>query len=60
MSLKKTTEQFVSELRKIFKGKPYSFGKVVYTGAREYVTATCEIHGDWSVMATNLQQGKGW
>ena len=59
MSLKKTTEQFVSELRKIFKGKPYSFGKVVYTGAREYVTATCEIHGDWSVMATNLQQGKG-
>ena len=57
--LKKTTEQFVQELKSIFKDKPYTFDKVVYTGARNYVIATCTKHGDWRVMATNLQQGKG-
>lgn len=59
MGLKKTTEQFVSELKEIFKNKPFSFDKVVYTGARDYVTLTCNLHGDWRAMATNLQQGKG-
>lgn len=59
MGLKKTTEKFVSELKEIFKNKPFSFDKVVYTGARDYVTVTCDLHGDWRAMATNLQQGKG-
>lgn len=59
MGLKKTTEQFVSELKEIFKNKPFSFDKVVYIGARDYVTLTCNLHGDWRAMATNLQQGKG-
>lgn len=59
MGLKKTTEQFVDELKVIFHDKPFSFEKVVYTGAREYVTVTCKLHGDWRSMATNLQQGKG-
>ena len=59
MGLKKTTEQFVSELKEIFKNKPFSFDKVVYTGARNYVTVTCNLHGEWRAMATNLQQGKG-
>ena len=59
MGLKKTTEQFISELKEIFYDKPFSFDKVVYNGARNYVTVTCEIHGDWDAIATNLQQGKG-
>ena len=59
MGIKKSNEQFISEVSEIFKDRPYSFEKVVYTGARDYVTATCLIHGDWSVMATNLLGGKG-
>ena len=55
----KTTEMFVAELKELFKDKPYTFEKVNYSGSHKYVTVTCKIHGDFSAMATNLQQGKG-
>lgn len=57
--LQKTTQQFIEELEIVFSGKPYTFQKTVYTGARNYSIVTCSIHGDWTAMATNLQQGKG-
>ncbi len=40
-------------------GNEYDLSKVFYKGMREYVTATCPIHGDFDIIAYDLAHKRG-
>ena len=44
--MKKTTEQFIEEARKIH-GDKYDYSKVIYTGAMNKVCIICPVHGEF-------------
>lgn len=49
---RKTTEEFIAAARNIF--NEYDYSKTEYTGARNKVTITCRIHGDFIKAPGNL------
>ena len=48
--LRKTTEQFIEEARKVH-GNKYDYSKTIYNGIKEKVIITCPIHGDFEIIA---------
>lgn len=53
-----TKEEFIEKAKKIH-GDRYSYENVVYTGAREYVSITCETHGDFLQLPNSHLGGAG-
>ena len=53
---KKTTEEFISELRAIY-GDKYDYAKVAYDGANKHVTLICPKHGEFSAQPAELLHG---
>lgn len=58
MRARKTTEQYIQEIRSIY-GDIFEFGNTIYKGCHELVTITCPIHGDFDRIATNFLMGGG-
>jgi very-short-patch-repair endonuclease len=55
---RKTTKQFVEELKKVQK-YPYDYSKVVYTDSRDNVTLICRDHGEFQIRVANALNGQG-
>lgn len=53
-----TNEEYKSLCKKLH-GDKYSLDKVVYKGMREHITATCPIHGDFSLVAYDFAHLRG-
>ena len=47
------------ELVKKLHGDKYDLSKVKYNGMKEYVTATCKIHGDFNIVAYDFSHTRG-
>ena len=58
MAVKLTIEQFVSRSREKH-GDVYDYSKTVYTGARNNLTITCKLHGDFQQLPSNHMKGAG-
>ena len=56
--MKKTTQQFIIEARKIH-GNKYDYSKVVYTGAMDKVCIICPEHGEFLIRVRLSQQPDG-
>ena len=54
----KTTEQFVKEATKLYKGK-YDYSNTVYTRSNKKLTIRCPTHGEFTVSANRHLQGGG-
>lgn len=55
-----TTEQFLERLKKRnIKIQNYDLSKVVYEGARNYVTLICPKHGEMRMRPDSLMRGSG-
>lgn len=52
-------EEYLTRVKEIHDGKGYDFSKTIYTGIKEKVTATCPIHGDFTIRADELLEGHG-
>ena len=50
MSKKVTTKDFIEKALEIH-GERYNYDKTIYTKAKEFVTITCSVHGDFSQRA---------
>lgn len=57
-TLKKTTEQFIEEAKRVH-GDKYDYSKTVYTGARGKVTIICPIHGEFQQESSSHLKGLG-
>lgn len=56
----KSNDKFLEEAKEAHKNSPHlDFSKTKYDGARNNVTVTCEIHGDFSISPTWLVRGSG-
>lgn len=59
-TLLKTTEQFLEEIKDIYKDKNYDFSKVDYKGNKRKVTVICPIHGEFQATPNKmLTRGDG-
>ena len=54
---KKTTEEFISELKQIH-GNNYDYSKVVYEGANKHITLICPKHGEFAMQPAELLHGR--
>jgi len=52
-----TTEHFKMKSHEVH-GDRYNYDKAEFTGAKDYVTITCQIHGDFQQRAENHYNGK--
>ena len=55
----KTTELWIAEAKKVCPSGKYSFEKTVYKSARDFVTITCNEHGDFDIPARDFLSGHG-
>ena len=55
----KTTELWIAEAKKTCPSGKYSFDKTVYKSARDFVTITCNEHGDFDIPARDFLSGHG-
>ncbi len=58
LSIRKTTEQFISEANQVHDNK-FSYEKTIYTNAKNKVTITCPVHGDFEQNPLSHIQGIG-
>ena len=54
----KTTDTYIQQAAKVHDNK-YSYANTVYTKDANYITVTCKIHGDFSIIANNHLYGQG-
>ena len=57
-NLNKTTEEFIEESIKVH-GNLYNYEKTIYEKAKNKLTITCNIHGDFLQAPTHHLQGEG-
>lgn len=55
----KTTESFISELKKKFPDYDYNYSKVEYVNAHEKVCVICKKHGEFWIRPNDLLNGYG-
>lgn len=48
-------EDWINACKRVH-GDLYDYSKSVYTGARNHITVTCKIHGDFEIIANNHRQ----
>ncbi len=54
----KTNVRFIADAKRIHGGR-YDYSKTVYTKARGDVVITCNVHGDFTIIAQNHTRGTG-
>ena len=59
MGLRKTTEQFIKEVKEKNKHSELDLSLVEYKGCDKDVTVICPIHGKFDIQASYLLQGSG-
>lgn len=57
-SVRKTNEEFIKECA-VVHNQYYDYSKTNYTGAKNKVTITCPIHGDFEQKASHHLSGSG-
>lgn len=57
-TLKYTTETFIEKCKEKW-GDRYSYGSTVYNGILKPVIITCQIHGDFEIIANDFLSGHG-
>ena len=51
-------DDFITYCKTIHKNK-YDYSKTVYTGIKNYISVTCNLHGDFSLVADRHKRGDG-
>ena len=59
MSKKKTTEEFIEEIKKLLPDSDLDFSETVYVNKRTKVKLICPIHGEFEKLPTNILKGQG-
>lgn len=52
-----TTQEWIEKARSIYEDK-YDYSKVVYTGAKNYITIICPKHGEFKITPNNFTTNK--
>jgi len=58
MAKKKTTEQYIEEVN-IVHDFEFTYSKATYIGSSKLIIVTCELHGDFEIIANNHKNGRG-
>ena len=58
--IKKTTEEFIEEIKKIYKDSNIDFSKVDYKGRNKEVILICPKHGEYSKTPKSILSGHGY
>ena len=59
MNKKKTTEEFIEEIKKLLPDSDLDFSETVYVNKRTKVKLICPIHGEFEKLPTNILKGQG-